>query len=180
MRPTIYLFLTLPLAACFAEGYSMKDRVTEAARRYNEGVQWNKVDQSAAYLPREERKAFVERMAALEDELEISNAEMVQLDVDKKHDKATARMTYEWSLKRHGLVEKTATEQTWKERDGKWVMVREIRLRGSPLPLFKERAEVGGEVDAEVDKNEGSPSQKEPEREPQGALAGGPGPTWKK
>jgi hypothetical protein len=175
------ILLVLPLTACFAEGYSMKDRVTEAARRYNEGVQWNKVDQSAGYLPREERKAFVERMAALEDELEISNAEMVQLDVDKKHDKATARMTYEWSLKRHGLVEKTATEQTWKEKDGKWVMVREVRLRGSPLPLFKERSELG--PDGDEGDSAGTAhreSEKEPEREPQGALAGGPGPTWKK
>jgi hypothetical protein len=174
----IHLVLTLSLAACFAEGYSMKDRVTEAARRYNEGVQWNKVDQSAGYLPREERKAFVERMAALEDELEISNAEMVQLDVDKKHDKATARMTYEWSLKRHGLVEKTATEQTWKEKDGKWVMVREVRLRGSPLPLFKERAELGPELSDEAEST--GAAAKEPEREQQGAIAGGPGPTWKK
>jgi len=149
----------------------MKDRVTEAARRYNEGVMWNKVDQSAAYLPKAEQPRFVERMAALEDELEISNAEMVGLEVDKKRERATARMSYEWSLKRHGLVEKTATEQTWVEKEGKWVMTREVRLRGSPLPLFKERAEV----------DEGpAPDGQEPEREHQGAIAGGPGPSWPK
>jgi hypothetical protein len=165
----LWLLVLLPLCGCFAEGYSMKDRVTEAARAYNEGVQWNKVDQSATYLPAPEQKIFVERMAALEDELEISNAEMVQLTLDKKHDKATWRMNYEWSLKRHGLVEKTTTEQTWKEKNGKWVMVREVRLRGSPLPLFKEKSEVTDEEEKD---------EKEPEKIESGALAGGPGPAW--
>ena len=176
---SLWLLPLLAMTGCFAEGYSMKDRVTEAARSYNEGVQWGKIDQSAKYLPVDERKPFVERMAALEDELEISNAEMVSLDLDKKHDKATWRMSYEWSLKRHGLVEKTTTEQIWREKQSKWVMTREVRLRGSPLPLFKERAEVGPEANdaeaAEIEKD-----KKEGDREPQGAMAGGPGPTWKK
>jgi hypothetical protein len=168
------LVVLIPLAGCFAEGYSMKDRVTEAARRYNEGVLWNKVDQAVGYLQKDDQKPFVERMAALEDELELSNAEMVQLTVDKKKDQATARMSYEWSLKRRGLVEKTTTEQLWVEKEGKWIMKREVRLRGSPLPLFKERAELGDEA------TQASHEEPEPEREQQGAIAGGPGPNWKK
>lgn len=175
MRPVLLaLFATLVLPGCFAEGYSMKDRVTEAARRFNDGVRWNKVDQSVDYLPKEERQTFLERMAAFEDELEFADSEMTSLDVDKKHDKATTRMTYTWMLKRHGLMEKTATMQTWKEKQGKWQMVREVRLRGAPLPLWKEKSEVGDEDEA------GPNGEKEPEREQQGATAGGPGPLWKK
>ncbi len=173
----VALALLAPLTGmtgCFAEGYSMKDRVTEAARLYNEGVRWYKLDQAVPYVPKGQQHAFVERMAALEDELEFADSEMVQLEVDKKHDQATARMTYTWMLKRRGLLEKTSTEQTWVERDGKWVVKSEVRLRGSPLAIWKERAEmpVEGSPEAAADK--------EPEREAQGAAAGGPGPLWSK
>ena len=61
--PSLALVFALP--GCFAEGYSMKDRVTEAARLYNDGVRWNKVDQAVPYLPKDQRQPFVERMAAL-------------------------------------------------------------------------------------------------------------------
>src|SRR5580693_5343420 len=114
------LLLVLPLAACFTEGYSMKDRVTEAARLYNEGVRWSKLEQAVKYLPKDDARIFVDRMTALEDELEFGDADMVELTLDKKHDKATARMSYIWMLKRRGLLEKTTTEQTWVEKDGKW------------------------------------------------------------
>src|SRR6185369_13180709 len=112
MRLSVVLFaLPLSLGGCFAEGYSMKDRVTEAARKYNEGVRWNRLQEAVVYLPKDEQHPFVDRMTELEDELEIADSEMVQLDVDKKRARATARMTYSWSLKRRGLVEKTNTEQ---------------------------------------------------------------------
>jgi hypothetical protein len=167
------LVAALALAGCFAEGYSMKDRVTEAARRFNEGVRWNKVDQSVTYLPKDAQQAFVERMAALEDELEFADSEMIRLEVDKKRDRATARMTYTWMLKRRGLMEKTSTEQTWVEKDRQWSLVREVRLSGSPLPLWKEPAEV-----SEDDQPDRAASEPEPEQE--GAIAGGPGPRWRR
>jgi hypothetical protein len=162
------LLLVLPFTACFMEGYSMRDKVTEAARLYNEGVRWSKLEQAVKYLPKDDARIFVDRMTALEDELEFGDADMVELTLDKKHDKATARMSYIWMLKRRGLLEKTTTEQTWVEKDGRWIMKCEVRLRGSPLPLWKERSEVPEEKD---------------EKEPvtyHGATAGGPGPDWKK
>lgn len=158
------LVLPLALTGCFAEGYSMKDRFTEAQRKYNDGVRWNRLEESIPYLPKDEQKIFVERMMSLEDELEIADSEMVQFDLDKKKDRATARMTYTWSLKRRGLVEKTNTEQTWVEKAGKWTMIHEVRLRGAALPLWKERGEV-------VEEPEAPPS---PFAE--GTTAGGPGP----
>ncbi len=155
--------LHVALAGCFAEGYSMKDRVTEAAKKFNEGVRWNRLDEAVTYLPKDEQRGWVDRMTALEDELQIADSEMMQLEVDKKHAKATARMTYSWTLKRRGLVEKTNTEQTWVEKKGKWVMIHEIRLRGAPMVLWKERSEVKEEPE-------------EAESIWQGTTAGGPGP----
>jgi hypothetical protein len=160
----LVLGMAVGVAGCFAEGYSMKDRFTEAQKKYNEGVRWNRYEDAIPYLPKDEQHVFVDRMTALEDELEIADSEMVQFDLDKKRDRATARMVYTWTLKRRGLVEKTSTEQTWVDKGGKWTMIHEVRMRGAALPLWKERSEVVEEPDAP------------PSPFAQGSLAGGPGP----
>src|ERR1700733_5474807 len=108
MRTSLVLVL-LSLTGCFAEGYSMKDRFLEASQKFNNGVRWAKLEDSIPFLPKDEQHPFVEHMTALEDELEFDGADMVQYDLDKKHDKVTARMSYTWMLKRHGLLEKTVT-----------------------------------------------------------------------
>jgi hypothetical protein len=52
--------------------------------------------------------------------------------------RATVKVDWSWTLKRAGIVEKTTTRQSWEERSGGWVMVREERLRGAPLAIFDE------------------------------------------
>ncbi len=132
------------LPGCVAgAGYSTRDRVTNAAREYNDGVRWSKWEQAASHIAKDERTHFLERHQALEDELEIADYEMVAIDIDKsdrKKDKATARIDYTWTLKRQGLVQKTSTIQKWEEKDGGWVMAREERVKGAPLTLFDEPA----------------------------------------
>ena len=123
-------------------GYTARDRVTLAAREYNEGVRWNQLDKAGKYLPTEARDRFFEKHKAVEDELEIADYEMTRLEVVKgKKNKATARLEYQWSLKRRGLVEKTVTEQAWEERGSEWVMCGEKRISGAPLTLFEEKGE---------------------------------------
>lgn len=122
-------------------GYSARDKVTEAAREYNDGVRWGKYDQAAKHVAVDKRKSFLERHKALDEELEIADYEMTAIDVDKsnrKQYKSTARMEYTWTLKREGLIKKTTTQQYWEERDGDWVMAREERIKGAPLTLFDE------------------------------------------
>jgi hypothetical protein len=134
-------FVLLPLlwTGCIAgAGYSLKDRVTEAAREYNEGVRWGRLEQAASHIAVDERERFWSRHKALEEELEIADSEMVQLNVDGKREEATARMEYQWSLKRRGLVEKTTTEQKWVRKGGEWVVASETRVSGAPLVLFAE------------------------------------------
>jgi hypothetical protein len=132
------------LSGCIAgAGYSLRDRITEAAREYNDGVRWGRLEQAVVHVPAERRERFVNRHAQLEDELEIADCEMVHLEVDAKHERATARVEYLWSLRRRGLVEKTATDQDWVRKDGQWVVDREVRVKGAPLVLFDEPKAAG-------------------------------------
>jgi len=133
--------LALVLAGCAGSGYSTRDKITQAAREYNDGVRWQKWEQAASHIAKDERTRFLERHQAYEDELEIADYELVAIDIDKsdkKKDKATARIDYTWTLKRQGLLQKTSTLQRWEEGSDGWVMCSEERLRGAALPLFDE------------------------------------------
>src|SRR5690606_7867196 len=127
---------------CIFSGYSTRDRVTAAAREYNEGVRWGRYDQAVKHLPKEKRQAFLEKYEKYADELEIADLDLVSLDIDKagKKDKITARVEYSWTLKRAGIVQKTTTVQTWEERSGTFVLASEERVKGTPLVLFDEPA----------------------------------------
>jgi hypothetical protein len=143
MRKTLFAagLLTF-LGGCIAGmGYTARDKVTEAAREYNDGVRWGKYEQAAKHVASDRRKSFVDRHKALDEELEIADYEMVSIDVDKsnrKQYKSTARVDYTWTLRSQGLVKKTTTQQFWEERDGEWVVAREERMKGAPLTLFDE------------------------------------------
>jgi hypothetical protein len=125
-------------AGCFIMGYSTVEQVTQAAREYNNDVRWWRLEQAAEHIPPVERTRFIERRAILEDELEIADYELTGLTVDKKKETAVAHVEYTWSLKRHGLVEKTSTQQVWERQKGQWVVATETRVRGAPLAIFDE------------------------------------------
>jgi hypothetical protein len=127
------------LAGCITgAGYSSRDRLTDAARDYSSSVRWGKFDTAASHLPKEERVRFLDCLGRLEGELEIADYELVSVDVDAGRGRGTARVDYMWSLKRRGLVEKTSVEQVWTRTDGQWLLASETRVRGAPLPLFRE------------------------------------------
>ena len=140
----ILSLVAILFSGCMAGmGYSAKDRVKTAAEEYNEGIRWGKLEQAGIHIKKDLRKKFWDRYKAVEDDLEIADSEMISLEVDKtdkKHDRATCRVQYSWSLKQVGLVEKTSTEQKWEEEKGEWVLVSETRTKGSPLAIFDEPA----------------------------------------
>jgi hypothetical protein len=131
------------MSGCIAgAGYSTRDKLMEATHEYADGVRWGKLEQASLHVPPPKRRSFIERHQALEDELEIADCELVNLVIDPKKDRATARYDYVWTLKRRGLVEKTTTDQTWERgsRWDEWLLASEVRVKGAPLSLFEEPA----------------------------------------
>lgn len=110
-------------------------------REFNEDVRWGRLDEASHKVPSDSRSRFYERRKGLEEELEMADSDVVAVEIDKsdkKVNRATVKVDWAWTLKRVGVVEKTTTKQSWEERKEGWVMVREERLRGSPLSIFDE------------------------------------------
>src|SRR5947209_4009822 len=124
MRLLVAIVLFIASGCMLGDGYTARDRVTVAAREYNDGVRWGRYDRAAAHIAADKRAHFIERHKTLDEELEFADCEVLDLDLvdPKKKDRATAHVEYTWTLKREGLLRKTAVEQAWVERGGQWVV----------------------------------------------------------
>lgn len=136
-----YALALVAVSSC-AGGMTKRDEMMFAVREFNDGVRWGKIDASAAHLPIEARQKFAERYTGLEEELEVVDYELVRVDIAPGGKSAVVRVDVSWSLRRRGIVEKTTVEQRWEELGG-WVLTRETKLRGAPLPIFEISGNVG-------------------------------------
>jgi hypothetical protein len=153
----LLLGLGLLVAGGCMSDYSARDRVTIAAREYNDGVRWFNLEKAAKHLRKEERDRFYERHQLVEDELEIADYEVVSIEVDKsdkKKNRATARVDFTWTLKRVGIVEKTSVVEKWEEDGNTWVLARIERVRGKPLSIFSEPERARTDEAPELEKAE--------------------------
>jgi hypothetical protein len=118
-------------AACGAprDGETLIDSV----RTYNEGIRWSRITVAASRIPPAERADFVDEWDKLDDELEITDYEVVQV-AQQGNRHAEVQVKFTWYLDREGVVHETQAIQDW-ERHGKvWIKVGERRLRGEPMP----------------------------------------------
>ena len=137
MRHLFAALAALLLSACMGL-LNPGDEISTTLHEYNDGVRWNRLDQAVIHLPPADRHRFVERHTGLDDQLEILDVEIQRVDVDRAKKSAEAQVDVTWSLKNRGLVEHTVVDQSWRSRDGQWVMEKETRVKGSPLAIFDE------------------------------------------
>ncbi|MBT8493056.1 MAG: DUF3568 domain-containing protein [Deltaproteobacteria bacterium] len=131
-RVVILLALML-VGAC---GSRMKGRnLMDDIHAYNNGVRWRQYPKAAARVHPDRRAEFVAALSTVEDELKISEWEMVHLEYENK-DKNTAKVhiKYSWFLDSVGSVKSTATVQTWKRFGKHWLVTAEKRVRGDEMP----------------------------------------------
>jgi hypothetical protein len=121
---------------CGGAVFTDRDRLKQALEEYNDGIRWGKVDSSCAHMPVAARKAFAERYAQLQNELEYMDYEVQRIEWDREKNTADVRVEMSWSLKRRGIVEKSVLAESWQEVRGGWLMTKVEVLSGSPLPLL--------------------------------------------
>src|SRR5258706_15030703 len=80
---TVLAALAVLVTGCMlGDGYTARDKITNAAREYNDGVRWGRYDIAVEHVAPDLRQRFVERHKELEDELEIADYEMTGIVVD--------------------------------------------------------------------------------------------------
>ena len=139
------LALALPATSgCLEMNLSTKDKIVNLARQFGDDVRWGRIEVASQTVGSARRRTFIERHKSFEGDLEFADFELLDVEVEPKMQKAVSRVDYTWSRKREGLVQKTTTEQNWEFVGGNWVLVKEFRVRGTPLALFDEPSKKEG------------------------------------
>ncbi len=108
-------------------------------RTYGDGLRWRNFPSAAMHVAPPKRPDFLEQRETLDDDLRIADWEMTRLEYDDTRYRAEVQIEYTWLLDSRGIVHKTVSRQWWSRHGDVWLLDREVRVRGEPMPGLAER-----------------------------------------
>ena len=128
------------------------DSLAETVRTFNDGIRWGRFDVAAKNLPTKERSKFVDASDDRAKDLKITEYDVV--DVAPKGDReAKVHIKMSWYSDREGTLHETHAVQTWEKHGRDWLMVDEMRLKGTEMPGLAEPLMSDAGSDAGSDSN---------------------------
>lgn len=133
MKRWIVVLSWLAVAACSGAQPHNADLVADI-RGYSDGIRWRDFNAAALRIVPTKRVDFMDSHEELEDDMRVSDWEMRRMTYDKSRNRAEVHMEWTWFLDSRGIVHTTVTRQLWTRRGKRWIIEREHRLRGEPMP----------------------------------------------
>ncbi len=124
--------------ACGGSSQRSADLVRDV-RAYGNGLRWRDFPAAAMHVAPARRPDFLERRETLDEDLRIADWDMTRLEYDDTRYRAEVQIEYTWLLDSRGLVHKTVSRQWWSRHGDVWLLDREVRVRGEPMPGLAER-----------------------------------------
>jgi hypothetical protein len=121
-------------AGCGGGASSSSAELVKDVRGYNNGLRWRDFPASALRVVPSLRAAFLDHRERLDDDLRIADWEMTRLEYADRNQRAIVHVEYTWMLDSRGIVHTTVTRQWWSRHGDRWLIHREERLRGEPMP----------------------------------------------
>jgi hypothetical protein len=117
-----------------SSGLTDRDKLVESLTLYTDAMRWQQWDQASNHLAPERRKEFLARHDELPDRIDVTDVEITRRITAPDGRVATVVVALSWLDKADPVVKKTVLEQRWELRGSSWVLGKERRLRGDPLP----------------------------------------------
>lgn len=133
MRRALVLLLVAAAAGCGAPGGKNADLVADV-RGYGDGMRWGDFNSAALRLRPPVRSDFMDQREQLAEDLRIADWEMRRLTYSDDRNRAEVHIEWTWLLDSRGIVHTTVTRQAWSRHGKSWILDREVRLRGEPMP----------------------------------------------
>jgi hypothetical protein len=131
------LALGAALAGCGGSSSRSADLVRDV-RAYGNGLRWRDFPSAATHVAPARRSDFLEQRETLDEDLRIADWEMTRLEYDPTRYRAQVHVEYTWLLDSRGIVHTTVTRQWWSRHGDRWLLDREVRVRGEPMPGLAE------------------------------------------
>ena len=101
------------------------EKLREAIYYFNEGVRWGRIQDVLSRLDPEGQAHFVEMHRDFGKNLQVTNCEVVDTQMDLEQGKAKIGVKLTWYRLDEMVVKETILTQFWEERDHEWLMVTE-------------------------------------------------------
>ncbi len=128
------------LAGCGGASPRSADLASDV-RGYGNGLRWRDFAAAALRVAPARRADFIDEREQLDSDLRIVDWEMTRLAYDDDGNRGEVRLEYKWLLDSRGIVHTTVTEQSWSRHGDRWLIDREVRLRGDQMPGVDEPAD---------------------------------------
>lgn len=138
-------------AGCGGAGSSRSADLVRDVRGYGEGLRWRDFPTAALRVMPARREQFLDQREKLDEDLRVVDWEMTRLEYESSNNRARVQIEYRWLLDSRGIVHTTVTRQSWSRHGDRWMLRREVRVRGEPMPGVPEppvRKEETEEPDA--------------------------------
>lgn len=129
----IVIVALLAAAGCAASDAKRADLVADI-RGYGDGMRWRDFNAAALRIVPDHRPAFMDHCEQLADDLKIADWEMRRLTYSEDRNRAEVHIEWTWLLDSRGIVHTTVSRQNWSRHGKQWILHREERLRGEPMP----------------------------------------------
>ena len=144
-RSVVVLMLVAAAVACMTPAQRREDDLIRDARMFNDDFRWGRYDVIGQSMTAEENALFQERRQLVDKDLVIADYEVTSVKFLQQSQAATVDVTLEWYRKSELTVRQATLQQRWEQRGGRWMMIKQRRIRGDRFPLVPEpTAETAG------------------------------------
>jgi len=137
MRALLAILL-LGAACAVTPTQRREETLVREARGFNDDLRWARYEQLHLTLPPEDAALLMSRAEALGDDMVIADYEVTSINFAPGSEAATVIVKFDWYSKRFNIVKNSTVEQRWEQREGRWQVTRQKRLRGERFPLIPE------------------------------------------
>lgn len=133
--------LTACVLGCMTPTQRREDDLVHNARMWNDDFRWARWDIVGQSLTPEENALFQERKNLVGNDLVIADYEVTSVRFAQGSQSATVEVSLEWYRKSDPTVRQATLQQRWEQRAGRWMMIKQRRVRGDRFPLVPEPAD---------------------------------------
>jgi len=135
---TAVLFTTT--LGCITPAQRREDDLIREARMFNDDFRWGRWDVLGQSMTPEENLLFQARKNLIDADLVIVDYELTAVRFLQSSEAATVDVHIEWYKKSDPSVRQVSLQQRWELRTGRWMMIKQRRVRGDRFPLVPEPA----------------------------------------
>jgi hypothetical protein len=126
---------------CMTPTQRREDDLLRDARMFNDDFRWGRWDILGQSMTPEENALFQARKNLIDDNLVLADYEVTSVKFLQISQAATVDVKLEWYKKNDPIVRQATLQQRWEYRGGRWMMIKQRRVRGDRFPLVPEPSE---------------------------------------